>query len=186
MDRARLLQELDLFSLRTGGIGSWITEETDAVVFERLGRIEEEPLTKVQLNQLLVLGHEAPVSDGFFRYYWLSCPESHPYPVANLPGYDARWPGSPAIVSLAHLKWGLYRLFVDGLLWFGNVREAFRELRDLTLDQITGTFSDQRFATELIKQRGPALALRTIPKDDRYLISEMACKSFGDAPGLRI
>ena len=31
-----------------------------------------------------------------------------------------------------------------------------------------------------IKERGPALQLESISKDNRYLISEMACKSFGD------
>jgi hypothetical protein len=34
--------------------------------------------------------------------------------------------------------------------------------------------------TEAIKSRGPSLPLTVIPKDDRYLISEMACKSYGD------
>ena len=38
------------------------------------------------------------------------------------------------------------------------------------------------FDTQLIKQRGPALPLKQIPKDDRYLISEMACKSYGEKP----
>jgi hypothetical protein len=34
----------------------------------------------------------------------------------------------------------------------------------------------------LIKERGPALSLQSIAKDDRYLIAEMACKSYGDQP----
>jgi hypothetical protein len=63
MDKQQILRELRLFSLQTGGIGSWLTEHTDDEVFARLGRIEDEPLTKVQLNQLLAFGHEAPVSD---------------------------------------------------------------------------------------------------------------------------
>lgn len=71
-------RRLFLFSVPTGGIGSWLTEQTHDDVFERIGRLNEEPLSAVQLNQLLVLGHEAPVGDGFFRYYWLQTPEQHP------------------------------------------------------------------------------------------------------------
>ena len=58
--KAQILAEFSLFSMPAGGIGNWLTEKTDADVFERLGRIDEEPLSAVQLNQLLVLGHEAP------------------------------------------------------------------------------------------------------------------------------
>ena len=70
VDKQRILEELKVFSLTTGGLGSWLTEETDDEVFIRLERIEEDPIMKVQLNQLLAFGHEAPVSDDFFRYYW--------------------------------------------------------------------------------------------------------------------
>jgi len=58
MSKAKILKEFELFSLGTGGIGSWLTENTDAQVFYRLSKIEEQPLKKVQLNQLLVLGHD--------------------------------------------------------------------------------------------------------------------------------
>jgi hypothetical protein len=40
-------------------------------------------------------------------------------------------------------------------------------------------FRRYRIDTSALSQRGPALSLRDIAKDDRYLISEMACKSFG-------
>jgi hypothetical protein len=51
----------------------------------RLDGIGTDPLAKVQLNQLLAFGHEAPVSDDFFRYYWLSAPKLHPYDVKLVP-----------------------------------------------------------------------------------------------------
>ena len=105
-----ILRQFSLFSVPTGGIGSWLTENTHNDVFARLGRVDEEPLPAVQLNQLLVLGHEAPVGDGFFRYYWLQAPDEHPYDVHSVPEFsdvDLRSPG--AITSLANLKWGLYR-----------------------------------------------------------------------------
>ena len=182
MDKEQILRELRLFSLRTGGIGSWLTQDSDAEVFARLGRIEDEPLTKVQLNQILAFGHEAPVSDDFFRYYWLATPEEHPYDVKAIPDFKEAYQNSPAVSSLAHLKWGLYRLFTDGLLWFGNVRTAYRKLRSMTQGDLSDFFGSRRFQTKLIRERGPALPLAPIAKDDRYMISEMACKSYGDHP----
>jgi hypothetical protein len=178
--KAQLLDELKLFTLHTGGLGSWITAETDAEVFGRLGRIDSDPITKVQLNQLLAFGHEAPVSEDFFRYYWLEVPAQHPYDVTRVPDYSPTWPQSAAIMSLGHLKWGLYRIFTDGLLWFGNVRTAYRKLRSLNSDELRNFIRLNRFDTQLIKERGPALALQSIARDDRYLIAEMACKSYGD------
>src|SRR4051812_41911649 len=69
--KPEILDAFNLFNVPTGGIGSWLTDEAHDDIFTRLGRINEEPLSAVQLNQLLVLGHEAPVDDGYFRYYWL-------------------------------------------------------------------------------------------------------------------
>lgn len=175
-----ILNEFELFALGTGGIASWLGPNTDAEVFDRLGKLPHETLPKVQLNQLLVLGREAPMSDGFFRYYFLSAPPLHPYEVKDLPGFSAQWLDGDEIRSLDHLKWGLYRLFTDGLLWFGNVRTAYRHLRDMTAAELDSFFHARRFDTEQIKKRGPALPLKEIAKDDRYLISEMACKSYGD------
>lgn len=180
MSKDAILRQFRLFSLGGDGIGAWLTERTDEKVFQRLDRIQDDPLSKVQLNQLLVFGHEAPASDDFFRYYWLESPAEHPYPVAELPGFSQQWIGAHAITSLSHLEWGLYRLFTDALLYFGNVRTAYRKLRALTKSQLLTFFGQKRFDTPTIKQRGPALPLERIPKDDRYLISEMACKSFGD------
>jgi len=183
MEKERILEELRLFSLQTGGIGSWLTPNTDDEVFTRLGRLDKEPLTMVQLNQLLAFGHEAPVSDDFFKYYWLTAPEEHPYDVKTIPNFQNAWQESSAITSLAHMKWGLYRLFTDGLLWFGNVRTAYRKLRSMTHEELSAFFpAHRRFNTKLIKERGPPLPLTPIAKDDRFLISEMACKSYGERP----
>ena len=183
--KTQLLEELQLFKLHTGGLGSWITEGTDSEVFDRIGQVDESPITKVQLNQLLAFGHEAPVSEDFFRYYWLQAPDEHPYDVTLVPNFDPTWLRSFAIMSLAHLKWGLYRIFTDGLLWFGNVRTAYRQLRSLNAMELRNFFGTRRFDTKLIKERGPALTLQPIARDDRYLIAEMACKSYGDreSPG---
>ena len=180
--KSEILEEFQIFAVPAGGIGAWITEATHDDVFARLGRLDEEPLTAVQLNQLLVLGREAPVSDGFFRYYWLCASEAHPYPVRDVPGFEDRWTASESVVSVQHLKWGLYRFYIDALLYFGNVRSAFRALRDLPLAGLHDFFAKRSWDTAAIKRRGPALPLRQIARDDRYLISEMACKSYGDTP----
>lgn len=177
--KLEILNEFSVFSLPTAGIGGWLTEQTHADVFARLGVVDQHPLSYVQLNQLLVLGHEAPVGDGFFRYYWQEAYDHHPYQVRTIPGFDEHWLQSEGkIVSLAHLKWGLYRLYVDALLYFGNVRTAFRSLRSRSSSELRAFFDAERFDTDSIKARGPSLPLKAIAKDSRYLISEMACKSY--------
>lgn len=180
--KEQILDSMALYRVEGGGIGSWLTVETSDTVFQRLGAIDSDPLPAVQLNQLLVLAHEAPVSDGFFKYYWLDCPDHHPYSVRALPHFRSTWSRETAITSLNHLAWGLHRLYVDGLLYFGNVRTAFRTLRNLSYTELQEFFSAKRIDTEAIKRRGPPLPLRSIPRDKRYLISEMACKSYGDNP----
>jgi len=181
--KEKILEEMSLFSLGGEGIGGWIKPDADDLIFDRLSTVESDPLTKVQLDQLLALGHEAPVSDVFFRYYWLEANTSHPYRVTKIPGFKDDYLKSKAITSLEHLKWGLYRLFVDALLYFGNVRTAYRKLRSMTREEHEAFFDRRKFDTDLIKSRGPALPLMNIAKDDRYLISEMACKSYGDGAG---
>ena len=183
MEKDDILSQFSLFSLGGDGISGWLTANTDDRVFARLSEIEDNPLTKAQLNQLLVFGHQAPVSDGFFRYYWLELPSSHPYPVDRLEPFDGRWlVGVDGITSLSHLKWGMLRLFTDALLYFGDVRTAFRVLRVLSRIELETFFVKRRFETEAIKSRGDVLEFTGISQDDRYLIFEMACKSFGDSP----
>ena len=183
MPKDVILEQLALFSLGGEGIGGWLTQQTDDRVFDRIDNVSSQPLTRSQLNQILGFGHQAPVSDDFFRYYWLECPPKHPYPVGQFPGFNQQWvKDTEAIVSLEHLKWGMYRLFTDALLYYGNVRTAFQELRTLERAKLDNFFQSRRFDTDAIKQRGGVLPLQQISRDDRYLISEMACKSFGDGP----
>jgi hypothetical protein len=180
--KANILSELALFKLNTGGLGSWISENSDDVIFDRLANLDQSPIPYVQLNQLLAFGHEASVSQGFFRYYWLELPVDHPYNLQAIPGFDSSWFGTDSIKSVQQLKWGLYRIFTDGLLYFGNVRTAFRKLRTMEMEELRSFFENHRFRTDSIRSRGPAMPLEVIAKDDRYLIAEMACKSYGE-PG---
>lgn len=123
-----------------------------------------------------------------FEYYWLSAP-NHTYDVAGH-GTGSRqaaavsqWTSGHQIASLEHLRWGLYRFYVDSLLYFGNVRAAYRRLRDLTREELDQFFRAKRFDTDKMRARGPGLPLLPIPRDDRYLVAEYACKSFDTAAG---
>ncbi len=156
-------------------------------VFNRLSKIKKEPLSREELNQLLILSHEAGVSDGFFEYYWLTAPSSHPYDVTLIPEYQKKWinnsqTNNSKIHSLNHLYWGFYRLYVDSLLYFGNVRTGYRSLRTKTEDELKDFFKPSRFDTAKMKNRGQTLRLKSIPKDKRYFISETVSKSFGLNP----
>ena len=177
-----VLECLKVFRLSNGGIGNWLSENTDDEILDRLTNVSQQPLSKAQLNQLLTLGHAAPVSDGFFKFYWLHIPKWHPYDVKKLPKYQKMSRDLDSIKSLDHLSWGLYRLYTDGLLWFGNIRAAYRELRTKNFKYLKQFFSEKRFDTDAIKCRGSALYLFPIAKDNRFLISEMACKTYGDDP----
>src|SRR3989338_2172626 len=181
--KENILEEFKLFSISDGGFGEWINKDTDEVVFNRLSTLGEHPLSAVQLNQLLVLGREAPLSDGFFRYYWLQVPEKPPYNILKIPDFSEHYLTLGQISSFSHLKWGLYRFYVDALLYFGNIRTAYRKLRNLDIKEIGMFFDSKRFDIDAIIRRGPPLPLKSITKDDRYLISEMACKSYGELDG---
>jgi len=75
------------------------------------------------------------------------------------------------------------RFYVDALLYFGNVRSAYRHLREMPADALAVFFSAYRHDTSALVSRGAALPLRPIARDHRYLISEMACKSLAAASG---
>ena len=177
-ERVALLAEFQGLFSGTGGIDSWLRNGTPQTVVDRLHRLGAEPLTREQLNQLLVLSHEAGLSQGFFEYYWLKAP-LHPYDVKRVDDFDSAHVDQTAIQSLGHLRWGLWRFYTDALLLFGNIRSAYRRLRDLSYDELCAFFSSYRYDTAALVRRGPALPLQPISRDDRYLISEMACKSLG-------
>ena len=157
---------------------NWLDEDSPRQIFDSLSKIESEPLSRARFSQLLTLAHEAPLSEALFRYYWLTVPEMHPYPVRNIPDFDPTWEGKEQIDSLDHLYWGLYRFYVDALLFFGNIRTAFQRLRTLSKRELTDFFQKRRIGTDDLLVRGEPIGIETIMRDDRYLISEMACKSY--------
>jgi hypothetical protein len=181
VEKREILEKFKMLSFGEPGtgIGAWIHSDCDEVITKRLATIIDNPLTKPQLIQLLAFGKEAPFSDGFFEYYWSTVPSRHPYNITKLAGYSGKKPHHQnTIESIDHLIWGLHRLYTDALLYFGNIRQGYRELRNKTLPELVQFFEARRFDTQQLISRGPALKLNFIQKDSRYLISEMACKTY--------
>jgi hypothetical protein len=176
-----LRSKYSVFHTQFGGIEALLWGDAGDEVCSRLMEIPSDPLSKVQLNQLLGLQEERAVSDDFFRYYWLEEP-AVPYKLSSIPGFASTYGGHTDVRSIEQFFYGMYRIFVDGLLHYGNVRQYFRECCNLNAERLAAISKSSMFDTNSIKQRGPQLPLRSIPKDDRYLISEMACKSYGEAP----
>ena len=183
MSKEAILDQFKLYSSNGEGIAGWLTDDADPEIFDRLDNIDNEPLTQAQLNQLLALAQQPTVSDGYFYYYWLESPPDHPYPVQSLPKFRQDWlSGGGRIKSLSHLEWGLHRIFVDGLLYFGNIDKAYRSLRNLSMEELVRFFRGKRIVSESFGERGPALPIEEISRDDRYYISENAHKSLGSNP----
>lgn len=180
-NKNEILKKFELFSGGTGGIDNWLSKKKSDEVLNRLTRIEDEPLSREQMNQLLILSHEAGVSPGFFKYYWLTN-SPHPYDITSIPDYQAEWFKDSKIQSLNHLRWGLYQLYIDSLMFFGNIRTGYRYLRNKTEDEIKSFFQSKMYNTADMVKRGNALPLVYISKDNRYLISEMAYASYGSNP----
>lgn len=181
--RNAIIEKFNIFSGETGGIDSWLRPDSPKEIFDALGRLNEFPLSKARMNQLLTLAHEAPISEAMFQYYWHSVPKEHPYDVTKLPDYDDAHSKLNGISSIEHLYWGMYRFYVDALLFFGSIRTAYQKLRELDENSLSDYFSRYAFDVEELKERGPALKFDPISKDNRYLISEMACKSLEGADG---
>ncbi|HET6255356.1 MAG TPA: hypothetical protein VFE32_14845 [Puia sp.] len=181
MTREYIIDFFKQLTHETKGFEGWLNVSGPPEVFERLSRIEREPLTKVQLNQLLLLSLEAGISDDFFEYYWLQAP-IHSYDVKKVDDYRLEYVGQSSIISLAHLRWGLKRIYIDGLLYFGSIKHGFKELKTKSHSHLINFFKSKSVPTEIIKKRGRPLEFIEIAKDERYLISEMACKTYGETP----
>jgi len=152
------------------GFEAFLTEKTDAIILERIELIEENPLTYVQLNQLFSFANIPAVSDGFFQYYWASKTLRHPYDITRLEEYQSISFISGGISSLQHLKWGIHRIVIDSLLFFGNINTGFTYLHDKSIDELNVLFQKKMYNTELIANRGEPLNFSDIDKGDRYLV----------------
>ena len=116
-------------------------------ILQRILKIPTEPIHVTHCNQLLHLLHEAGITEGFFRYYFLTLPSSHPYPVNRV--MDKTPSLNPqGISSLEQLEHGLRRFFIDSLFYFGNIRSAYRELRVMGYEQLEKFFASRQFDPE--------------------------------------
>src|SRR5262249_35154845 len=121
------------------------------------------------------------VSNGFFTFYFCHdphCTGESWYDPKKFDEFDQLYLTSHEITSLRHLKWGLRRLYTDALLYFGNIRQAYRFLRFKEKLAIGEFFRKQLFDPNDMANRGASLRLENIARDDRYLIAEYACKTY--------
>ena len=187
IDKEEILQELYFFQEHAIGIENWLyfnppgDDESLNEIFGRLSSIPKDPLTRSQLNQLLILSHKPGVSEGFFKYYWGDNPQHHPYKVTKLNSYHREYLNHTKIQSLGHFKWGWERLFIDGLLFYGNVNKCFKHIKSFTYKELVDFYKSKCFFADQIQRRGEFLEIENIADKDRYLISEMACKNLSDA-----
>jgi len=136
-----------------------------------------------RLNQIFQLASRPVLSEGFYRYYFLEVPKSHPYPVEKVfeDGDDFEPPvETTAITSIRQFQWGLRRFIFDAMLYYGNFDRAYNDLRSRSRDEIARHFESKRFNERHLITRGGIQEPIAIPRDHRYLISEMACKNYED------
>lgn len=181
MNTEDLIEDLKKFFPASFTSESTFLKSLDAeLMIDRLSKMPKDPLHLTNFNQLLHLNHEAGISSGAYKYYFQTEPKNHPYPVdkitKEMPILHERGISSPN-----QLLWGIKRFYIDGLLYWGDIRNAYRALRTKSFKEITEFFAAKRIQSELMQQRGPVLPFHDIPIDDRYLISEMACKAYSPA-----
>lgn len=161
-----------------------LTGEDDLIqaLVDVLAAVDQQHLSWSRLNQILHRASQAGMSEGFFRYYFLESPSDHPYPVGLVfEREDYHPPISNEVISLKQLQWGLRRFMYDAMLFWGNFRQAYRELRQLSFEKLLETFRLTGLNSALLERRGSVRDVTPIAKDHRYLISEMACKTYEPA-----
>lgn len=161
------------------GLERFLSVNGNPIVFERIEELSNNSsLNYTQLNQLFVISELNGISKDFFKYYWTSASEHHPYKVIKVEGFDDNFITTDEIISVDHLKWGLYRVYIDSLLYFGNITLGFYQLSHMNEKALNAFFHSKRFDTHHFTNRGEMMKPKSILIDDRYLISEMACKNY--------
>jgi hypothetical protein len=137
-------------------------------------------LSWARLNQIMHRCSQAGMSEGYFRYYFLESLLNHPYPVDKVLSPTSYTPlkGLTEITTLQQAHWGLRRFIYDAMLYWGNFRQAYGDLRLLSFEDIATFFATKRINGQRIATRGAVVGPTPIPRDSRFLISEMACKTY--------
>lgn len=161
------------------GLERFLSENGKPLVFERIEELRKgNPINYTQLNQLFVISELNGISHAFFKYYWTTASEHHPYKVDKVEGFKKSFLKTSEIRTLEQFRWGLYRIYIDSLLYVGNITLGFYQLSHMNDKGLNAFFHSKRFDTEHFKQRGEMLKPKDIELDNRYLISEMACKNY--------
>ena len=74
-DQADERRLVELFSF---GFDRWLVKERPSEVFDRIRAIDNNPIGRAELNQLLHLCHEPGVSESFFCLLLAICPAISP------------------------------------------------------------------------------------------------------------
>jgi hypothetical protein len=156
--------------------------DTHKAVAGAIQALDQGALSRAHLNQTFHRCSEAGMSEGFFRYYFLEVPLEHPYPVDRVFRDSSYHPPKDAveIKSVPQFQWGLRRFVYDAMLYWGNFRQAYRELRNCDIDQIRKRFATQRVDEGAMIRRGKVQEPEPVPKEHRYLISENAYSTYGE------
>ena len=145
-------------------------DEADPALAHAAEVLSDGGLSWAVLNQILHRASEAGMSEGFFRYYFLHVPAHHPYDVRKVwSRIEYRPPDSCIHVeSLEQLEWGFTRFTHDAMLFWGNFRQAYRDLRRLSFRAIEQDFSDRRLDDEFPP---PVAGQSSRPKQFRAIIA---------------
>ncbi|MDR1006651.1 MAG: hypothetical protein LBL74_07285 [Bacteroidales bacterium] len=175
-----IIKEFELFSHDDSfGIECIFSQKGRDDVFKILGNISQRPIRYTQLNQIFVLSGLPGFSKGFFEYYWMNTPEEHPYVTTQFNNlFNNKYSKLDSISELNHLKWGLYRIYVDGLLFFGDINRGYGNLCRKNKTEISEFFKSKRFDTNEMTKRPAHIDYERIDQEDRYLISEMVAATY--------
>jgi len=156
-----------------------------------VSEIKLKPINKVRLNQLFMINGLQGFTFEFFKYYWLTFPNKHPYELKELQ-LDGKSIYKEddiekvfinevnEINCVEQLRWGFLRIYTDALFYFGNITLGYNFLGSLNENELTPFFKSREYKTDNIKKRGHPIGFEKIDIADRHLISEMACKNFDE------
>ncbi len=177
MTKQEILNKFSGIMCNEPGICSLVTEQYGQdVLFERLINLSTSPLTRTQLNQILTM-HQIPhMTKDVFQYYFFDN-SPHFYKRTKLPEIVIK---KAHIVSLDQFYIGIERLLIDSLFLFGNINNGYATISKYSYEDIIAMVKANTVQSDSYEERESLIELNDVNKDDRYLISEMACKTIGD------
>ena len=174
-----------LFYAQGQGLETLITVKTNKLILEEIVKSKEKPIAYDRLTQLFGIANVPKVSKGFYEYYWLEKAVTSVYntykvtALAEFVNKNKTAPfGKDEIRGWTQFKWGIHRIILDGLLYFGNINIGFEYLCEKSLDEIRKFFLEKIQDHHRMIERGDTISFKEIPIEHRFLVSEGACKTF--------